>query len=385
MKHQDFLRRLPGGEGRDGLRRRDRLQQRLHLDFTLLILLLCVAAYGLIVLYSANGQSIDGVRRQGLYFLVALGGAVVIAQIPPHFMRRVAPWMYLAGVIMLTLVMLMGVHAMGAQRWLGVGGMRFQPSEIMKLATPMMVSAYLGQRMLPPRFRYVVVSLVLMAVPVLLIAQQPDLGTSLLVASSGMVVLFFSGLGWRYILIALGAVLAGIWPMWHFGMHEYQRQRVLTLLDPEKDSLGAGWNIIQSKTAIGSGGYSGKGWLQGTQSQLDFLPEGHTDFIIAVLGEEFGLLGILLLMTLYCLIIARGMLIAVHAQGSFSRLLAASITFTFFVYVFVNAGMVSGMLPVVGVPLPLVSQGGTAMVTLMAGFGILMAIATERRRVIRQE
>ena len=383
MSHQDFLRRLP--EAGQGLRRRDRLQQRLHLDFTLLLLLLAVAAYGLVVLYSANGQSMSGIQRQGAYFLVAFVAMFVTAQVPPHLLRRLAPWMYGGGVLLLVLVLVLGIGAMGAQRWLGIGGFRFQPSEVMKLATPIMVSAYLGQRLLPPRLKHVLLTLILVAVPALLIVQQPDLGTSLLVASSGLVVLFFAGLSWRYIVTAFVAVLASIWPLWKFGMHEYQRQRVLTLFNPEQDSLGAGWNIIQSKAAIGSGGYSGKGWLQGTQSQLDFLPEGHTDFIIAVLGEEFGLMGVLLLLGLYVLIIARGLLIALRAQDSFSRLLAASITFTFFVYMFVNVGMVSGLLPVVGVPLPLVSQGGTAIVTLMAGFGILMSIATERRRVTRQE
>ncbi len=383
MSHQDFLRRLP--EAGQGLRRRDRLQQRLHLDFTLLLLLAAVAVYGLVVLYSANGQSVSGIQRQGIYFLIAFGAMFITAQVPPHLLRRLAPWMYGGGVLLLVLVLVLGIGAMGAQRWLGIGGFRFQPSEVMKLATPIMVSAYLGQRLLPPRLKHVLLTLLLVVVPALLIVQQPDLGTSLLVSSSGLMVLFFAGLSWRYIMAALFLVLASIWPLWKFGMHEYQRERVLTLLDPEKDSLGAGWNIIQSKTAIGSGGHSGKGWLQGTQSQLDFLPEGHTDFIIAVLGEEFGLMGVLFLLALYVLIIIRGMLIALRAQDSFSRLLAASITFTFFVYMFVNAGMVSGMLPVVGVPLPLVSQGGTAIVTLMAGFGILMSIATERRRVTRQE
>ncbi|WP_286876013.1 rod shape-determining protein RodA, partial [Marinimicrobium sp. UBA4509] len=341
MSHQDFLRRLP--EAGQGLRRRDRLQQRLHLDFTLLLLLLAVAAYGLVVLYSANGQSMSGIQRQGAYFLVAFVAMFVTAQVPPHLLRRLAPWMYGGGVLLLVLVLVLGIGAMGAQRWLGIGGFRFQPSEVMKLATPIMVSAYLGQRLLPPRLKHVLLTLILVAVPALLIVQQPDLGTSLLVASSGLVVLFFAGLSWRYIVTAFVAVLASIWPLWKFGMHEYQRQRVLTLFNPEQDSLGAGWNIIQSKTAIGSGGYSGKGWLQGTQSQLDFLPEGHTDFIIAVLGEEFGLMGVLLLLGLYVLIIARGLLIALRAQDSFSRLLAASITFTFFVYMFVNVGMVSGL------------------------------------------
>ncbi|WP_341937659.1 rod shape-determining protein RodA [Marinimicrobium sp. C2-29] len=381
MSEQDFLRRLP--EAGHSLRRRDRLQHRLHLDFTLLLLLALVAGYGLIVLYSANGQSMDGVQRQGIYFALAFAVMFVTAQVPPHLLRRLAPWAYAAGVALLVLVLVLGIGAKGAQRWLGIAGFRFQPSEVMKLAIPIMIAAYLGRRLMPPSLKHIVVSLALVLLPTVLIMLQPDLGTSLLVASSGLVVLFFAGLSWRYLLVAGVVIVASVWPLWQFVMHDYQKQRVLTLLDPEKDSLGSGWNIIQSKTAIGSGGYSGKGWLEGTQSQLDFLPEGHTDFIIAVLGEEFGFLGVMVLLALYCLIIARGLLIALRAQDSFSRLLAASITFTLFVYVFVNAGMVAGMLPVVGVPLPLVSQGGTAIVTLMAGFGLLMSIATERRRVSR--
>lgn len=381
MSDQDFLRRLP--EAGHSLRRRDRLQHRLHLDFTLLVLLALVAGYGLIVLYSANGQSMDGVQRQGIYFALAFGVMFVTAQVPPHLLRRLAPWAYAAGVVLLVLVLVLGIGAKGAQRWLGIAGFRFQPSELMKLAIPITIAAYLGQRLMPPGLKHITVSLALVLLPAALIMLQPDLGTSLLVASSGLVVLFFAGLSWRYLLLAVGVIVASVWPLWLFVLRDYQKQRVLTLLDPEKDSLGSGWNIIQSKTAIGSGGYSGKGWLQGTQSQLDFLPEGHTDFIIAVLGEEFGFLGVIVLLALYCLIIARGLLIALRAQDSFSRLLAASITFTLFVYVFVNAGMVAGMLPVVGVPLPLVSQGGTAIVTLMAGFGLLMSIATERRRVTR--
>ena len=280
------------------------------------------------------------------------------------------------------LVLVVGVGAKGAQRWLSIGGFRFQPSEIMKLAMPVMIAAYLSKRFLPPGIKHVFLALLLIAIPTALIIDQPDLGTSILVAVSGIVVLFFAGLRWGYIILAGIIFAASLWPIWHFMMHDYQRQRVLTLLNPEADRLGAGWNIIQSKTAIGSGGLSGKGWLEGTQSRLDFLPEGHTDFIIAVMAEEFGLLGVLMLLGVYILIIMRGMMIALNAQDSFGRLLAASITTTFFVYVFVNMGMVSGLLPVVGVPLPLISQGGTAIVTLMAGFGILMAIATERKRVM---
>ena len=227
-----------------------------------------------------------------------------------------------------------------------------------------------------------IVSLILVFLPAALILQQPDLGTSLLIAASGLFVLFMAGIGWGYIGGAAVLALASAWPAWVFVLKDYQKQRILTMLNPESDKLGAGWNIIQSKTAIGSGGWSGKGWMQGTQSQLAFLPESHTDFIIAVLAEEFGLRGVLLLLGLYLLILLRGFWIGMHAQSSFGRMMAGSLTLTFFVYVFVNMGMVAGLLPVVGVPLPLVSAGGTSVVTLMAGFGILMAVSTEKRMVV---
>lgn len=381
MPHQDFLRRLP--ESDRALRKRDRLQQRLHIDFWLLLLLLVISAGGMVVLFSASDQSMGTMKRQGAYFVIAYIAMFMVAQVPVHFMRRMAPWAYVVGVGLLIAVIFIGVGAKGAQRWLSLGGFRFQPSEFMKLAMPIAIAAYLGQRHLPPIFKHVFFTLVLVAIPVVLIIKQPDLGTSILVAASGLMVLFFAGLSWGYIFAAVGALLASLWPLWHFVLHDYQKKRVLTLLNPEADRLGAGWNIIQSKTAIGSGGVPGKGWLQGTQSHLDFLPEGHTDFIIAVLAEEFGLIGVLTLLGLYVLVVLRGLTIAIRAQDSFGRLLAASLTLTFFVYVFVNVGMVSGLLPVVGVPLPLVSQGGTSIVTLMTGFGILMAIATEPRKVIR--
>lgn len=380
MSGQDFLRRLP--RTGFGLGRREALQQRLHVDFLLLFLLLALTVVGMSVLYSASGESMVTMRRQGTFFLIAFTAMFAVAQVPVDFMRRMAPWAYVGGVILLILVLVVGVGAKGAQRWLSIGGFRFQPSEIMKLAMPVMIAAYLSKRFLPPGIKHVFFTLLLIAIPTALIIDQPDLGTSILVAASGIVVLFFAGLRWGYIVLAAIIFTASLWPIWHFMLHDYQRQRVLTLLNPEADRLGAGWNIIQSKTAIGSGGLSGKGWLEGTQSRLDFLPEGHTDFIIAVMAEEFGLLGVLMLLGVYILVIMRGMMIALNAQDSFGRLLAASITTTFFVYVFVNMGMVSGLLPVVGVPLPLISQGGTAIVTLMAGFGILMAIATERKRVM---
>jgi rod shape determining protein RodA len=307
---------------------------------------------------------------------------IAVAQFDVSFYQRWAPWVYVAGIGLLVAVILVGVGAKGAQRWLALPGIRFQPSEIMKLLVPMTVAWYLAKRALPPSLKNIVVTLLLLGMPAALVFKQPDLGTAILISASGMFVLFFAGVRWRLIFGAFFCVLAAIYPAWQYVLHDYQRQRVLTLLNPESDKLGAGWNIIQSKTAIGSGGLEGKGWLQGTQSQLDFLPESHTDFIIAVLAEEFGLKGVLCLLFVYLLIIGRGLLIALRAQQCFSRLLAGSITLTFFVYVCVNMGMVAGILPVVGVPLPLVSQGGTAIVTLMAGFGCLMSISTEEKRIV---
>lgn len=382
MSTRDFLRRMP--EASRELRRPSSVWQRLHIDLPLLIMLLMLTAYGLLVLYSASGQEMHFLKRQGVFFLLAYAVMFTVAQIKSHVFQRWAPWVYLGGVALLVMVMFFGVGAKGAQRWLSLGGFRFQPSEVLKLAVPIMVANYLSGRVLPPRFGQVLVTLALIVVPTLLIMKQPDLGTSILIATSGLIVLFMAGLRWRYMASALAALVAGAWPMWHFVLHDYQQQRILTMFNPEADKLGAGWNIIQSKTAIGSGGVSGKGWLQGTQSQLDFLPESHTDFIIAVLAEEFGLLGVLILMGLYLMVIARGLMIALNAQDTFGKLLASGITVTFFIYVFVNIGMVTGLLPVVGVPLPLVSLGGTSIVTLMTGFGILMAIGTERRRVTAQ-
>jgi rod shape determining protein RodA len=276
-------------------------------------------------------------------------------------------------------VVFAGVGAKGAQRWLELGGFRFQPSEIMKLAVPMTIAWYLGHRILPPGPKYITACLLMIAVPCALIVRQPDLGTSLLIAAAGLFGVFMAGISWRFIIGAALVAVFSAWPAWMFMLQDYQKQRILTLLNPESDKLGAGWNIIQSKTAIGSGGWSGKGWIQGTQSQLDFLPESHTDFIIAVLAEEFGFRGVLLLLALYLLILLRAFWIGLNAQSSYGRILCGSLTLTFFVYIFVNMGMVAGLLPVVGVPLPLVSAGGTSVVTLMAGFGLLMAVSTEQR------
>ncbi len=366
-----------------GIARRKSIWERIHLDPWLLGLLLLLMGSGLIVLYSASGQSMDAVIGQGLRFCIALVGMIIIAQFSPSTFLRWAPLAYGVGVAMLVAVDVVGDVGMGAKRWLEIPGViRFQPSEMMKLAAPLMVAAYLNRCELPPRFRDILVCGVIIGVPVVLTAIQPDLGTSLLVSSAALIVVLLAGLSWRLIgfMMALGA--AGVPLLW-MNMHNYQRQRVLTFLNPESDPLGSGWNIIQSTTAIGSGGLWGKGWLQGTQSQLEFLPERHTDFIIAVLGEEFGLVGMLMLLALYLLIVSRGLWMASTAQDTFGRLVAGSIILTFFIYVFVNMGMVSGILPVVGVPLPLVSYGGTSSVTLLAGFGILMSIHAHRRLLSR--
>lgn len=379
VQQHDFIRRMP--EASHDLRRRRSVWQTLHIDPLLLLLLLCLTGFGLVVLYSASEGNVGMLRRQLVFFVIAYGAMFAIAQISLGHFARWSFLLYLGALALLVAVLIWGVGAKGAQRWLSLGGFRFQPSEMMKLAMPIAIAAYLSTKALPPRFKHVVCSLMFVALPTVLIIQQPDLGTSILVAASGLIVLFYAGLPWRYIISAIVLLLLSLWPMWQFVLHDYQRQRVLTLFNPEEDKLGAGWNIIQSKTAIGSGGFDGKGWLSGTQSHLDFLPESHTDFIIAVLAEEFGFIGVLGLLTLYLMIIFRGLTIAVNAQGGFQRLLAGSITLTFFIYVFVNVGMVSGLLPVVGVPLPLVSLGGTSLVTLMLGFGLLMGISAEPRRI----
>lgn len=364
----------------DVMKRRSSLLQRLHIDGLLLLLLVTLGSVGLFVLYSASGKSWDLLIKQASSFGLGLGAMFVLAQIEPRFLARWVPLGYLIGVALLVVVDVMGHNAMGATRWINIPGViRFQPAEFMKLLMPMTIAWYLSKRSLPPGFKHSVVGLALIVVPFVLILKQPDLGTAMLVLASGAFVLFVGGLRWRWIIMAVSAAVPVAVGMWYFVMHDYQKQRVLTFLDPESDPLGTGWNIIQSKAAIGSGGVFGKGWLLGTQSHLDFLPESHTDFIIAVLGEEFGLVGVCLLLVLYLLVIYRGLVITAQAQTLFGKLLAGSITMTFFVYVFVNIGMVSGLLPVVGVPLPFISYGGTSLVTLMSGFGVLMSIHTHRK------
>jgi len=353
------------------------LLRRLHIDGPLLVGLLLICTLGLVVLYSAVGENMRLWVNQLVRLGVALGAMLVFAQMPPDFLRRWTPWGYLAGLALLVLVLTTGEVGQGARRWLDLG-IRFQPSEIMKLGVPMMAAWYLHDRQIPPRAGQLGILGVLIVLPTVLIARQPDLGTSLLIAASGVIVVILAGLSTRLMLGLAALSVPGAFVLWRF-MEDYQKQRVMTLLDPSADPLGAGYNIIQSKIAIGSGGLFGKGWTNGSQAQLQYLPERDTDFIFAVMGEELGLLGVLALLCLYVFVVGRGLYIAVQAPDTYSRLLAGSISLTFFVYVFVNTAMVTGIVPVVGVPLPLVSFGGTSMVTLMAGFGILMSIHSHRK------
>ena len=351
--------------------------KRLRIDGPLLggILLICVL--GLVVLYSAVSADTRLWANQVIRLGVAVVTMFVIAQLSPDFLRRWTPWGFLAGLVLLVLVLTTGEVGQGARRWLDLG-IRFQPSEIMKLAVPMMCAWYLHDRTLPPRAGQLLLLGLIIAVPTLLIARQPDLGTALLIAASGLIVIVLAGIPIRVMLGLAVLSVPGAFVLWNF-MQDYQKQRVLTLLDPDSDPLGAGYNIIQSKIAIGSGGMFGKGWTNGSQAQLEYLPERDTDFIFAVMGEELGLLGLLGLLALYVFVIGRGLYIAMQAPDTYSRLLAGSISLTFFVYVFVNTAMVTGLVPVVGIPLPLVSFGGTSMVTLLAGFGILMSIHSHRK------
>jgi len=352
----------------------------LKLDGPLIIGLGLVAVYGLIILYSASGQSAPTIYRTLGRLALGTVAMLVLAQVNPNFLRRTSPWLYAIGVFLLFIVYGMGHIGKGAQRWLDLGIIRFQPSELMKLAVPMTVAWFLHERALPPSWPTLLLLSAMIFLPVGLVAIQPDLGTAALIAIAGVLVIVMAGLSVRIIgaLAALGAV--GAWFGWNF-MHDYQRKRVLTFLDPQTDPLGAGYHIIQSQIAIGSGGVFGKGWMNGSQAQLEFLPERSTDFIFAVVGEEFGLLGQGLLLLLYLFVVSRALYLSTQTQDTFARLVAGSLALTFFVYVFINAGMVSGLLPVVGVPLPLVSYGGTSVVTLLAGFGILMALYSHRKLV----
>lgn len=360
-----------------------KLFKLIYLDPLLLVGLLAVSGLGLMMLYSAGQRSLDLVLGQGMRLGLGFAIMLTLAQLPPRYFRFWSPWIYLVGVILLLAVMVAGDISKGARRWLDLGVVRFQPSEIMKLAVPMMMAWFFADKPLPPRWWHLLGGALVTVIPFILIAEQPDLGTALVVGCAGAFALFLAGLSW-WLLLGLAGVLSAVIPLfWIYVMHDYQRQRVLTFLDPESDPLGAGYHIIQSKIAIGSGGIYGKGWLNGTQSHLDFLPEGSTDFIFAAFSEEFGLIGACLLLVLYFFIIARGLYMASRAPDTYTRLLAGSLILIFFLYAFVNSGMVSGLLPVVGLPLPLFSYGGTSLVTLMAGFGMVMSIYTHRRTPTR--
>ncbi len=349
----------------------------LHLDLPLLGLLCTIIILGMVILYSASNQNMSMIARQGGRLFFALSMMMIFAFIPPHKYKIWTPWIYSVGLALLLAVMVMGKIGKGAQRWLDLGILRFQPSEIMKLAVPMMAAWYFDRQTLPVRTKPLLVAAALIFVPAVLIAKQPDLGTAIMVVSSGLCVIFLAGLRLRFIMVIVVSLSLAAPLLWSV-MHDYQKQRIYTLIDPEQDPLGSGYHIIQSKIAIGSGGLVGKGWLEGSQSHLNFLPEHATDFIFAVCGEEFGFAGSALLIILFILVSLRSLYIAINAQTIYTRLLAASLAMTFFLSAFVNVGMVMGILPVVGIPLPLVSYGGTAMVTFLTGFGILMSISSHR-------
>jgi len=355
-----------------------RLERAFHLDVPLLLGLLTLSGLSLVLLYSAGNQDMDLMYRQGARLLVALAAMLVLARVGPDTLSRWSPFIYGVGLACLVLVLLFGIVGKGAQRWLDLGVVRFQPAEIMKLGVPMMVAWWLTRNPLPAGWRDLTVALLIVGLPSALVVVQPDLGTALLIAASGATMILLAGLRWRLVLGTL-IVTAAAAPMLWTQLQEYQQRRIITLFDPWSDPMGAGYHTIQSIIAVGSGGLGGKGWLNGSQSHLDFIPERGTDFIFAVFAEEFGFHGGLGLIALYMFLVGRGLYISFYAHDTYSRLLAGSLALTFFLYVFVNIGMVSGILPVVGVPLPLISYGGTSMVTLMAGFGILMSIQTHKK------
>ena len=358
-----------------------RVLSALKLDGPLLVGIGLVCFYGLVVLYSASGQDWGTVGRAVARLGLGTVAMLALAQVRPQQLRAAAPALYAVGIVLLIIVEIMGDLGKGAERWLDFGFIRFQPSELMKLAVPMLCAWYLHERPLPPNGPTLGILALIILAPAGLTFLQPDLGTAILITIGGVLLVIMAGLSVWY--MAGAATLAGIgaWLGWQYFLHGYQKQRVLTFFDPQADPQGAGYHIIQSQIAIGSGGLFGKGWMNGSQGQLEYLPERHTDFIFAVIGEEFGLLGLLILLLLYLFVVARALFLASQTQDTFTRLLSASLALTFFVYVFINAGMVSGLLPVVGVPLPLVSYGGTSMVTLLASFGILMALYSHRKLV----
>ncbi|EEZ79669.1 MAG: rod shape-determining protein RodA [uncultured Candidatus Thioglobus sp.] len=351
------------------------------MDTPLFLLIISLSTFGLIVLHSASAGSMQMIYKQMIHFAIAISAMLVIAQIPPYQFKRYSPYLMLFGIFLLLLVILFGSKSGGAQRWLDLGFVRFQPSELMKVIVPIAIASILSEKTLPPKALSVLLSLVAIVVIVLLIAKQPDLGTSLLIGASGFYVLFFSGVriqimrnNWLNFALISSFIVGSAYIAWNYLLIAYQKKRIMTLIDPSSDPLGSGYHILQSKIAIGSGGLFGKGLEQGSQSQLNFLPEHATDFIFSVIAEELGLLGVVFLLIIYGLIIYRGFVISFQSEDNFSKLLGASLTMVFFTYVFVNIGMVSGLLPVVGVPLPLISYGGSSLITLMSSFGIIMSI-----------
>jgi rod shape determining protein RodA len=359
-----------------------RLRARLFagIDPPLFALALALSLLGLGVLYSASYENASRVASQLANLAVALAAMWAVAQVPPQTLARLALPAYVVALALLVAVALGGEVVNGARRWLNLGLMRFQPSEMMKIAMPMMLAWYFHRKEGVIHLRDFAAAGLLLVVPVAMIARQPDLGTALLVAAAGFYVIFLAGIGWKVLTGLAVLALASLPPLWGL-MHDYQRRRILTLLDPSQDPLGAGYHTIQSTIAVGSGGFAGKGWLNGSQTHLEFIPERHTDFIFAVFSEEFGLLGNVALLTLYALLIVRGLSIAAQAPTLFARLLAGAVTLVFFTYAFVNMGMVAGILPIVGVPLPFISYGGTALATLFIGIGLLMSIHRHRKLV----
>lgn len=351
----------------------------LHLDLWLILGTLALIFISSLVVFSSSGGDLEVTLRHLSRVGVAFVIMIVFAQVPPIYLKVISPWVFALALILLVAVVFFGEIGKGAQRWLDFGFFLFQPSELMKLALPMMLARLYAQDHLPPPGHKMFLGLILVGLSAGLIIVQPDLGTSILIAMSGLFILFFAGLSWKAIASATAVLMASAPVVWNFYMYEYQKQRVLTFLNPESDPLDSGYHIIQSKIAIGSGGIEGKGFMGSSQAHLDFLPESTTDFIFSVLAEEFGLIGVIVLLIIYSLVIARGLYISSQAQDNFTRLLSASLTMTLFIYVLVNIGMVSGLLPVVGLPLPLVSYGGSALVTLMISFGILMSIHTHKK------
>ncbi len=358
-------------------------QKTSHVDYLLLTAIFMLCGVGLVVLYSAVGENISLIAKHSIRVGLALVLMYVFSRIPPKVLARWSPHIYLLGLTLLFMVLAVGIIGKGAQRWIDLGVFRFQPAEIMKIGVPMMVAWVFSRLPLSLGFVPLLCSVLTILIPTVLVIMQPDLGTGLLIALAGTTVIFLAGISWKLIISVIALVGLATPLMWALVLHDYQRKRILTLFDPWSDPLGAGYHSIQSIIAVGSGGIWGKGWLSGTQSQLEFIPERNTDFIFAVFAEEFGLVGIAVLLFLYCFLVFRGLLIAYYAQDTYSRLLAGGLSATFFFYVFVNIGMVSGILPVVGVPLPLMSYGGTSMVTLMIGFGMLMSISRNKNLLQR--